>query len=163
MAIQRGGVKIGCKYPDGTDGDFLVDTVTGHPCTPCFRHVAAMFDWLREHGWVEQPRDSRWPCGLYAREVPDCPEDDPEELPDHKEFAASTDEEKVAAFKWIVDNRSFASINGQPVDLFSASTVLSVYERLTPENRSKLLDRPTSRIVTMAFAVVSKAQGRSAP
>lgn len=71
---------------------------------------------------------------------------------------------RIEKFRAIVKDRSVMCIEGQPVDLFSASTVVAVYDALTkPENRHTLMS-PISilRVIDIALRVSSRARTRAA-
>ncbi len=53
----------------GVKGDFLTDIETGDTVTPVFDDLGTMFTYLRANGWVSQPYDSRYPVGLYEKDI----------------------------------------------------------------------------------------------
>ena len=58
--------------------------------------------------------------------------------------SAKTGREIVDACREIVKSRSYAKISGAMVDLFSASSIVAVYDALKkPENRARFLDMGT--------------------
>ena len=67
---------------------------------------------------------------------------------------AATPEEKLAAFRRIVADRTFAIIDGATIDLFSASAVVAVYDALGPEAQAKYLTFPAARMALLAYKLL---------
>lgn len=54
----------------------------------------------------------------------------------------------------IVAEKQYRKVNEVMVDLFSASAVLAVYDKLSPENQEKLRGLPVGRVVTICFKLI---------
>lgn len=67
---------------------------------------------------------------------------------------------RIEKFRAVVRARSVMCVEGQPVDLFSASTVVAVYDALSkPDNRHTLMSPPSIlRVIDMAMRVVAKTR-----
>lgn len=63
----------------------------------------------------------------------------------------ATPDERVAAFREIVRTKAFGKIDGCGVDLFSASTVVAVYDALNETNRAKFASLKVREMVLLAF------------
>ena len=70
-----------------------------------------------------------------------------------------TPEERIEAFRKIVSEWGATRMEGVLVDAFSASMVVQVYDKLTPENRVKFMSRPAKQVVLMGWKVVNASQG----
>jgi hypothetical protein len=73
----------------------------------------------------------------------------PEQLPDPP--AA-----RIAALRQIVVDRQYAKIDGITVDLFSASTILAVYDALNDTNKAKFSKLEAHRMFGIAFKTIQK-------
>ena len=60
------------------------------------------------------------------------------------------------ALKKIVDEKQYAKIHGQVVDLFSASAMVQVADALNEANREKFLSLPLAKAHAMTFRVLKK-------
>lgn len=67
--------------------------------------------------------------------------------------------DRIEAFRRIVETRSLSKIDGVTVDLWTASTVLAVYEALNDANRAKFAAMNAHR---MAHVALKLASGRAA-
>ena len=61
---------------------------------------------------------------------------------------------KEDAFRQIVASSSAGKVDGQMVDLFSASAVVKVLDALSPQNKEKFLDMPAAAMVGIAFKLM---------
>jgi hypothetical protein len=61
---------------------------------------------------------------------------------------------KEDAFRQIVASSSAGKVDGQMVDLFSASAVVKVLDALSPQNKEKFLDMPAASMVQIAFKLM---------
>jgi tetrahydromethanopterin S-methyltransferase subunit G len=61
---------------------------------------------------------------------------------------------KEDAFRQIVASSSAGKVDGQMVDLFSASAVVKVLDALSPQNKEKFLDMPAAAMVSIAFKLM---------
>lgn len=62
--------------------------------------------------------------------------------------------ERVAAFRRVVERKQYAKIDGTMIDLFSASAVVGVYDKLSPENQAKFAALPAAKMVSVAFKLI---------
>ena len=63
-------------------------------------------------------------------------------------------EERIAAVKRIVERKQYAKIDGTMVDLFSASAIVAVYDKLGPENQEKYRNCHVAKMASIAFKLV---------
>ena len=65
-------------------------------------------------------------------------------------------DEKIARIKQIVDEKSYQMIEGQLVNLFSASAIMAVYNATAdnPKRRLKFLSLSIPRMADLAFRVI---------
>lgn len=62
--------------------------------------------------------------------------------------------------KEIVRTRTMGKVHGTRVDLYSASAISSVYDRLSPENQAKLLKLPVAAAAKISLATIARAGAR---
>jgi hypothetical protein len=65
-----------------------------------------------------------------------------------------TGTERIAAVRQIVERKQYAKIDGQAVDLFSASAIVAVYDALNESNREKFCSLPVGKMALIAFKLV---------
>lgn len=68
-----------------------------------------------------------------------------------KVTVAESPAERIAAFRAIVAACQYAKIDGTMIDLFTASTVVQVYDALNEANRAKFAALPAGRMALVAF------------
>lgn len=61
---------------------------------------------------------------------------------------------RIEAFRQIVATRSYATIDGCTVDLFTASAVVKVYDALNETNRAKFAALNVPRMVSITWQVL---------
>ena len=66
----------------------------------------------------------------------------------------SSPNERIAAFRRIVDEGQYAKIDGVMVDLFSASAVIAVYDALNEANRARFASLSAPKMAKLAFKFV---------
>lgn len=71
-----------------------------------------------------------------------------------------TGEERIAAFRSIVERRTFAKIDGTDVDLFSAGCVVQIHDVLSEDARAKFVTFRARRMVAIAYALIKKTGAR---
>jgi len=69
------------------------------------------------------------------------------------ETIADTPQERIAAIKQVITEGQYAKIDGCMCDLFSASTVIAIYDALNDENKAKFSSLPWPRMATVAFSL----------
>ena len=62
--------------------------------------------------------------------------------------------DKMMKLKQIVENCQYAQVEGQRVDLYSASAICKVYDALSEENRSKYESLSVWRMADIAFKLL---------
>ena len=62
---------------------------------------------------------------------------------------------KLEKLKMIVKECQAQRVEGQLVDLFSASAIVAVAEKLGPENLEKFMAMPVRKMATVAFKLCS--------
>ncbi|MGW8177785.1 MAG: hypothetical protein ACWGQW_03210 [bacterium] len=70
------------------------------------------------------------------------------------DFHPKTPEERIAAFRQIVDDKAYAKIDGCMIDLFSANYVVQVYDALNETNKQKFASRVAPLMTHIAFKLV---------
>jgi hypothetical protein len=68
-----------------------------------------------------------------------------------KVFRTASGADRIAACRAIVEDQSFAKIDGIAVDLFSASAIIAVYDALNEVNREKFSRLPIARMAGVTF------------
>ena len=63
-------------------------------------------------------------------------------------------EGRITAFRKIVDEKQAAKIDGTLVDLFTASGVVQVYDRLSPANQEKFAAMPVRQMAAVAWKMI---------
>jgi hypothetical protein len=75
---------------------------------------------------------------------------------------ATPTKSRIEQLREIVTTRSMGEVDGQIVDLFSASTVVQIHDALRDQkNRDKLLGYPVPQMVSIAFKVAARTRGVS--
>lgn len=60
----------------------------------------------------------------------------------------------ITALREIVAHKQHAKINGQRVDLFTASVIMAVHDRLSPEAQAKLAAMPLMKMAAVCLKLV---------
>jgi hypothetical protein len=68
--------------------------------------------------------------------------------------AELTAEQKINAFRRIVERGQYETVGGQKVDLFSASVIVKVHDALNEEHRAKLLSLPVNKIAILCYKLI---------
>ena len=63
---------------------------------------------------------------------------------------------KINKIRAIVANKETMTVEGQWLDLYSASAILTVYEALTNDNREKYASMSLSKMAWFAFKMLDK-------
>jgi hypothetical protein len=64
---------------------------------------------------------------------------------------------RIEAIRRIVETGSYAKVDGVMVDLFTASTIISVYDALKrPENQAKMRNLPVAAMADISFKLLQK-------
>ena len=67
---------------------------------------------------------------------------------------SGTPEHKIDAIRQIVARGQYAKIDGTMVDLFSASAILAVYDKLSAGNQELYRKMPVSKMAVIAFKLL---------
>lgn len=65
-----------------------------------------------------------------------------------------TPAQRVAALRKIVTERQHDRVDGKQIDLFSASAVIAVYDKLNAENQAKFATMHAPAMVALAFKFI---------
>lgn len=63
-------------------------------------------------------------------------------------------DETIAALRSILARGQYAKIDGVMVDLFTASTIVKVYDAVNDANKIKLARMPIARMASVCFSVL---------
>lgn len=64
--------------------------------------------------------------------------------------------ERIEAIRRIVARHQYAKIDGCMIDGFSASAIVAIYDKLSPENQAKYRDMPADKMGILAFKIINK-------
>lgn len=67
----------------------------------------------------------------------------------------------LEAAREVVAEKQCKEVDGVLLDLFSASTLVQVHDRLNPENAAKLAAMPLVSAHSLAFKVAQRAQAKA--
>jgi len=83
-----------------------------------------------------------------------------EEVQDVDDIPEAPGKNRIEKFRAIVRERSIMCIEGQPVDLFSASNVVALYDALSkPESRHMLMSfLDIRKVVDITFKTLKRSQ-----
>jgi len=62
----------------------------------------------------------------------------------------------------VVERQTYASVDGQTLDLFSASGLVQIHDALSAENQAKLTSMPLAQAVDIAFQLINKKSSKTA-
>lgn len=72
------------------------------------------------------------------------------------------DPPRIKQFRKIVKSRSFGKVDGTPVDLFSASAVIQVFDSLSkPANKAKYAKMDPVEMISVAYKLVQKGRAKA--
>lgn len=63
---------------------------------------------------------------------------------------------KMQKIRRIVETKSYATVDGATLDLFTASHILTIYENLSPENQARYEALPVLQMASIAFKLLNK-------
>lgn len=66
-------------------------------------------------------------------------------------------DERIAAFRQVVEEKSYAKIDNTMVDLFSANYVVQIYDVLSKANQEKYASHKAHCMVHIAFKLVGES------
>lgn len=75
-----------------------------------------------------------------------------------------TGKEKIEKCREIVANKQYEDIDGDTMDLFTASAVVQVYDALNDENKAKLenmAEKSLPRMVQAVWSVIDKNKSKA--
>ena len=79
------------------------------------------------------------------------------------QYFPGTMEAKLKKLRKIVSERQNAVVDGKRVDLYSASAIVSVYDKLNPDNQEKFLKMPVRKMADVAFRIITAREVRANP
>lgn len=71
-----------------------------------------------------------------------------------KKKSACTPDKKIAGLRKIVAEKQHAKVCGVNVDLFSASAIIAVHDKLNSANRARYRDLPVRQMASVAFKML---------
>lgn len=63
-------------------------------------------------------------------------------------------EDRIAAIRRIVAERQYAKVDGCMIDLFTASAIVQVFDKLNDTNKAKYANLPAPRMGQIAFQLM---------
>jgi len=72
-----------------------------------------------------------------------------------QETLAGNGADRIAALRQIVEQKQYAKVDGTMMDLFSASTIVQVYDALSPANKQKFTSMPAGKMGVLAFKLLA--------
>ena len=70
------------------------------------------------------------------------------------ETIAGNPEDRISAIRAIVDKKQYAKIDGTMIDLFSASLIVQIYDKLNEENKLKFASFPAGKMGQIAYKLI---------
>lgn len=67
---------------------------------------------------------------------------------------AKTPEEKIDTLRNIIKRKQFAKVDGTTVDLTTANAIITVYDKLNPQNKEKFARMPIPKMVSIVWKVL---------
>jgi hypothetical protein len=65
----------------------------------------------------------------------------------------------IRALRKIVDRKTAGKAGGRSVDLYTASAIIAVYDKLNPGNKAMIAKMPIVQMADLAFKVIKKVGG----
>jgi hypothetical protein len=62
--------------------------------------------------------------------------------------------DRINAIRSIVDKKQYAKIDGTMIDLFSASLIVQIYDKLNDENKAKFASFPAGKMGQIAYKLI---------
>lgn len=75
------------------------------------------------------------------------------------DYHPTSPEERISAFRKIVEKKAYAKIDGFMVDLFTANYVVQIYDMLNDTNKQKYANHKANCMANIAFQLVEKVEG----
>ena len=72
-----------------------------------------------------------------------------------KEIMSGNATDRINAIKAVVDNKSYAKIDGVMMDLTTAHVIMTVYNALNDINKAKFTNINASKMATIAYKLVA--------
>lgn len=70
------------------------------------------------------------------------------------ETIAGNNIDRIQAIQQIVDQKQYAKIDGNMIDLWTAQTILQVYNALKPENQLKYANLRAGKMAVVAYNII---------
>jgi hypothetical protein len=70
------------------------------------------------------------------------------------ETIAGNPQDRINAIKSVVDNKSYAKIDGTMIDLTTAHVIMTVYNAINDTNKAKFANMPAGRMGTIAYGLI---------
>ncbi|HUU93200.1 MAG TPA: hypothetical protein VM238_18555 [Phycisphaerae bacterium] len=71
------------------------------------------------------------------------------------ETVAGNPQDRMAAIRAVVEHKQYAKIDGCMIDLFTASAIVAVHDRLNEQNRAKFANMPAPKMGLLAFKLIA--------
>jgi len=72
-----------------------------------------------------------------------------------REYITENGIDRYNVIKKIVDDKQYAKVDNIMIDLTTANTIISIYNRLNDKNKLKLMSLPLNKIVNIVWKLVS--------
>jgi hypothetical protein len=79
-----------------------------------------------------------------------------------KVFNTNCDDDKINACRIILHDKHYAKINGIMVDLYTASAIVAVYEKLSEQNKAKFVTASIEKMAILSYRLLEKIKQESA-
>jgi hypothetical protein len=70
------------------------------------------------------------------------------------ETIAGNPQDRINAIKSVVDNKSYAKIDGTMIDLTTAHVIMTVYNAINDTNKAKFANMPAGKMGTIAYGLI---------
>ena len=70
------------------------------------------------------------------------------------ETIAGNPQDRINAIKSVVDNSSYAKIDGTMIDLTTAHIIMTVYNAISDTNKAKFANMPAGKMGTIAYGLI---------
>ena len=70
------------------------------------------------------------------------------------DYCPATQEERISAFRNIVESQSYAKIDGCMIDVTSANVVVKIYDALNENNKLKFSSLTAENMAKVAFKLI---------
>ena len=94
------------------------------------------------------------------------PNIDPNDIDDRREMARAVrvipkpdpSLSTIEKVRWVLDNKQYNRVNGQFMDLMTASVIIQIYDALSETNKAKFAAMKITRMAEVAFKLADKCR-----